>query len=154
MSAGNGLGEAKHETGLVTMRSSMGRRRRTRGIDSWVNNASVSTDADGRPWQANSNDNTHSVFSNEDVDNARVGSQMYGFKRYSAAISPSLASWDTALLVLHICTRAHAATASLAVHSRGAVSRDNGNTVEKSDNNRGECRKEPPEYGSTPCWKR
>lgn len=49
MSAGNGLGEAKHETGLVTMRSSMGRRRRTRGIDNWVNNASVSTDADGRP---------------------------------------------------------------------------------------------------------
>lgn len=34
------------------------------------------------PWQANSNDSTHSVFSNEDVDNAMVGSQMYGFKRY------------------------------------------------------------------------
>lgn len=57
---------------------------------------------------------------------------------YSAATCASLDVSLAPVLSLHIRTRAHAATASAAVHSNGDVYGVNGRSVENSESKRGD----------------
>lgn len=128
-------------------------------------------------------DRRQSAFSKLEVDNPRDGRKVYGFKRYLVLVSrhsrPTLDCTYNATIKLsldvlvefcrarHMCTKDHAASASLAVHNSGAVISLSGAIVENKDNSNGDygdesddvsrvrrgrtCRKVLPEYGSIPC---
>ncbi len=93
----------------------------------------------------------------DDDDSARLGRKIYGFNRYlveeqrstlalrrdwmrtyMAATWPSRDVAFAPVRSLHIRTRAHAATASAAVHRNGDVYGVSGSTVENSDSNSGD----------------
>ena len=94
------------------------------------------------------------AFSKLEVDSPRDGRKVYGFKRYlgfvsrhgkpmfdgtyRAAIRLSLEVLDTFCRARHMCTRDHAASASLVVHMSGAVVSLSGATVENNDSSSGD----------------
>lgn len=100
-------------------------------------------------------DNSIRVFSNEEVDKARDGRKIYGFKRYlNRMFNPFLTATRSGthkeairisrgLLLtfwrdLHVWTRDQAPTASFRVHSMEASFLELGNIVAKSDRSIGD----------------
>ena len=79
------------------------------------------------------------MFSRVDVESAREGNSVYGFRRYESATRESLdVGVDTPCLARNIWTSAQAPRASANVHSIDAMTRELGMIVENMERYSGE----------------